>query len=343
MKLFVPGRVCLFGEHSDWAGGYRRTHPHIEKGYTLICGTNQGHYAEVEAKAEVLHFVDASGREKSIPMQPTALLDVAQRGGYWSYIAGTAYRVQQKYPVGGLHIHNYKTDLPMQKGLSSSAAICVLTARAFNHVYDLGLTVREEMELAYLGEITTPSQCGRMDQGCAFGSRPVLMTFDGDDLQVEEVEVNAPIYMVIVDLGAFKDTPKILADLHQCFPDTLGEIAVGVRELLGSFNKELVSQAVTAVRKGDSACLGQLMNKAQKHFDKWAMPACPEELTAPILHKVLAYPAIQPYILGGKGVGSQGDGSAQFVVRDPAGQAALHQILQETLGLHSLNLTLQPS
>jgi galactokinase len=25
MKLFVPGRICLFGEHSDWAGGYRPT------------------------------------------------------------------------------------------------------------------------------------------------------------------------------------------------------------------------------------------------------------------------------------------------------------------------------
>ena len=24
MKLFVPGRICLFGEHTDWAGGYRR-------------------------------------------------------------------------------------------------------------------------------------------------------------------------------------------------------------------------------------------------------------------------------------------------------------------------------
>jgi len=24
MELFVPGRVCLFGEHTDWAGGFRR-------------------------------------------------------------------------------------------------------------------------------------------------------------------------------------------------------------------------------------------------------------------------------------------------------------------------------
>mmetsp|Transcript_18533 Transcript_18533/g.39925 ORF Transcript_18533/g.39925 Transcript_18533/m.39925 type:complete len:183 (-) Transcript_18533:70-618(-) len=36
------------------------------------------------------------------------------------------------------------------------------------------------MDLAYQGEITTPSQCGRMDQCCAFGARPILMTFDGD-------------------------------------------------------------------------------------------------------------------------------------------------------------------
>ena len=113
-------------------------------------------------------------------MEPKALLAEAQKGGFWSYIAGVAYQVLTNYHVRGLVIDNYKTDLPMKKGLSSSAAICVLAARAFNRVYDLKMTVRGEMELAYQGEITTPSRCGRMDQGCAFGNRPVLMTFDGD-------------------------------------------------------------------------------------------------------------------------------------------------------------------
>ncbi len=32
MKIFVPGRICLVGEHSDWAGGYRRINAQIEKG-----------------------------------------------------------------------------------------------------------------------------------------------------------------------------------------------------------------------------------------------------------------------------------------------------------------------
>ena len=31
MRIFVPGRICLFGEHSDWAGGYRRVNADLEK------------------------------------------------------------------------------------------------------------------------------------------------------------------------------------------------------------------------------------------------------------------------------------------------------------------------
>eukprot|EP00966_Prymnesium_polylepis_P157261 3634668-Prymnesium_polylepis.1 len=47
------------------------------------------------------------------------------------------------------------------------------------------------MDLGYSGEITTPSQCGRMDQCCAFGARPVQMIFDGDRLDCEEFALNA--------------------------------------------------------------------------------------------------------------------------------------------------------
>ena len=56
-----------------------------------------------------------------------------------------------EYSVRGLVVENYRTDLPIRKGLSSSAAACVLTARAFNRLYDLKLTVQDEMECAYLG------------------------------------------------------------------------------------------------------------------------------------------------------------------------------------------------
>jgi len=32
IHLFVPGRLCLFGEHSDWAGMYRTFNADIVKG-----------------------------------------------------------------------------------------------------------------------------------------------------------------------------------------------------------------------------------------------------------------------------------------------------------------------
>ena len=223
MKLFVPGRICLLGEHSDWAGGYRRINADVEKGYAIICGTNQGIYAEVEPHPNKLIITSVTPEGESvgpyeISMEPQTLLEEAQKGGFWSYAAGVAYQMLTNYHIRGLVINNYKTDLPIKKGLSSSAAICVLTARAFNRVYDLKMTVRGEMELAYQGEITTPSRCGRMDQGCAFGNRPVLMTFDGDRLDTRELRVEKEMHFVLVDLLSQKDTMEILNRLNRCYP-----------------------------------------------------------------------------------------------------------------------------
>jgi galactokinase len=346
MELFVPGRICLFGEHSDWAGGYRRVDPSIEKGYTLICGTDQGIYASVQACAGALQLSSVSPQGElhgpdTIDLQPEALLQVARDGGFWSYIAGTAYQVLQQYPqVGGLQIHNYRTDLPVQKGLSSSAAICVLTARAFNQVYQLGLDIREEMELAYQGEISTPSQCGRMDQGVAFGKRPVLMTFDGDRLETQPLKVDQPVYLVIVDLGGHKDTHRILADLNRCYPQASDQIGQGVRYLLGALNRQLVQQASAALQAGDAQALGTLMCTAQAAFDRYAMPACPSELQSPLLHQVLAEPRLQSLTWGGKGVGSQGDGTAQFVARSRAAQIRLIEMVGQELGMKAFPLTI---
>ncbi len=346
MRLFVPGRICLMGEHSDWAGGYRRINADIEKGYAIICGTNQGIYAEVEPHPHslVLSSITPEGKTVGpfeISMEAQALLKVANEGGFWSYAAGVAYQVLTNYHVRGLKIHNHRMNLPMKKGLSSSAAICVLTARAFNRIYDLKLTVRGEMELAYQGEITTPSRCGRMDQGCAFGSRPVLMTFDGDRLDTVEVNVQKEMHFVIVDLNSKKDTLEILNRLNRCYPVAENELEKNVQNLLGPINKRIVHNAVTALQRSDASELGKLMVEAQSYFDQYAAPACPEELTAPMLHKVLNYPKLQGLIYGGKGVGSQGDGTAQFLVKSVEDQDRVIEIIENELDLSCLELTIQ--
>lgn len=348
MKLFVPGRICLLGEHSDWAGGYRRINAEIEKGYTLIFTTEQGIYAEVNPHPNSLVLISSMPDGTivgpfEIPMKADTLLNIAQEGGYWSYIAGVAYQALTNYHVRGLSINNYKTDLPIKKGLSSSAAICVLAARAFNRIYDLKLTTRGEMELAYLGEITTPSRCGRMDQGCAFGERPVLMTFDGDRLDTKELMVSDELHFVLVDLLSQKNTQEILNRLNRCYPFAENEIERGVQYLLGPYNKKVIDQAVQYLSVSDAENLGKLMAESQQNFDRFAIPACPDELIAPILHKVLDYEPLKKHIWGGKGVGSQGDGAAQFLARSKEDQKEIIEILNQDFGLPALELSIRPS
>lgn len=349
MKIFIPGRLCLFGEHSDWAAQYRQRNPEIKKGYALIVGTNQGIYAKAKVNSQDLIFSgtlnDGSRCEAiKLPMEQSVLLEEAQKGGFGSYIAGTAYQMLIKYGVKGLEIDNYWTDLPLKKGLSSSAAICVLIARTFNHLYKLHLTPIQEMELAYLGERTTPSLCGRMDQACAFGNKPSLMIFDEKGVEIEVLKVATPLYLVIVDLGGTKNTQKILRDLNGCYPFATNQIQEDVQHYLGEINAEFTHLAAGAVEQGKAEVLGSLMEQVQAQFDRYVRPACPEQLRAPKLHRLLNHRALKPWIFGGKGVGSQGDETAQLVARDAQSQekiiSIIHRDFPEMCGL---KLTIEAS
>jgi mevalonate kinase len=334
VELFVPGRLCLFGEHSDWAGGYRRIDASIHVGYCLVVGTNQGIYARVKRHPTqlIIKTTLPDGKTlgpKIIKMEAAELLKVAQEGGFYSYTAGVAYYALCHYNVEGLEIDSYKMDLPIRKGLSSSAANNVLVARAFNQLYDLKLTQRGEMEVAYQGEILTPSRCGRMDQACAYGHTPVFLTFDGERMDVEEVAVEKPLHMVVADLKAGKNTKKILADLNACYPNSGGKIGEDVRYYLGPVNKDILFRAKEALSSANGEQVGRLMEESQRFFDLFIAPACPQELLSPKLHFVLSSPELADYKYGGKGVGSQGDGSVQFVAKSPAAQKKMIQLLEE--------------
>ena len=72
------------------------------------------------------------------------------------------------------------------------------------------------MEYAYRGEQLTPSNCGRMDQACAF-PEPVLLTFDGPLLHCEPLQLKCDLHFVLVDLQAPKDTSLILSSLQNAY------------------------------------------------------------------------------------------------------------------------------
>lgn len=345
IKLFVPGRLCLFGEHTDWAGHYRTMNADILPGASIVTGIEQGIYAEVEKSSIFELCSDAPEisnvwNDFSCRMNETELKSVAKSGSFFCYCAGVASYMLEWYKVGGVRIRITKMTLPMKSGLSSSAAICVLVARAFNQLYKLNLNTLGEMNIAYLGELRTSSRCGRLDQACAFGVKPNLMTFDGDEIEVKTLNVKKTLYWVFADLCAEKDTIRILSDLNKSYPFATTEAEQNLHKALGEWNHEIVDRAIRYMAEGNVQALGQLMTEAEEQFDKYIAPMSPA-LWAPKLHEVLHDPNILPLVYGGKGVGSHGDGSVQFLARSAESQQKLIDYLNAQ-GMRAYALTLHP-
>jgi galactokinase len=233
-------------------------------GYTIVCATNEGLYAKVNSYIEntfKFDYLDKSNElltfESSYDVQK--LEETAKEGGFFAYIAGTVAvllknnvflskikelsnestpEVEKKErnsasvnglssDIPGLHINNYLTTLPMQKGLSSSASICVLVVSAFSRYYGLSFSASQIMELAYQGEMATPSHCGRMDQCVVMGSNAIaLMKFEKNVCSLSRLHCEKSLFFIVINLMSSKDTVKILKDLNCCFPFPKNETQV---------------------------------------------------------------------------------------------------------------------
>ncbi|MCQ2216172.1 MAG: hypothetical protein MJZ31_09690 [Bacteroidales bacterium] len=318
----------------------------IVPGYALVTGIEQGIHATVKKSttfkvtSEAPEIQDA-WQDFECRMDFQELKDIARSGSFFSYCAGVASYMLEWYKVGGVHIHLTKMDMPMKSGLSSSAAICVLVCRAFNQIYNLNLNTMGEMNIAYWGELRTASRCGRLDQACAFGVRPVKMTFDAEEVDVDNFNIKSPLYWVFANLNASKDTIRILADLNKAYPFAETEQEKLEQKALGEMNQDIVNRAVDCMKEGRVEDLGKLMTEAQEVFDTYIAPNCPSQLKSPKLHATLSDPNILPLVYGGKGVGSQGDGSIQFLAKDEDSQLALVEYLKNN-DMPAYKLTIQP-
>ncbi len=377
-EAFVPGRLCILGEHTDWIANYRASCPHLHAGHTLVCATNEGLYARVkkipltgtEGEKSKIRFIhrrsDTSGENETIfehALDSSSLKKLAKNGGFHSYIAGTTAAVLDAIESGKfiatsspplssssststpyiIEIDNYRTTLPMKKGLSSSAAVCVLVVQSLASVLSLSptLSLSQVMDLAYHGEMNTPSQCGRMDQCVAMGSGAIaLMTFvDQEVIHLDPITCQCSLYFVVVDLKAFKDTVIILKDLNSCFPIPNNENQQRMHHYHCEIQR-VAKMAKEAIEQGNIMTVAKAMKEAQQLFDECAMPNCPSQLTSPKLHALIEDNFIQEHTLAVKGVGSQGDGSAQILVESVEKQELVLKYVKEALQLDGFLLSI---
>jgi len=293
------GRVCIFGDHCDWAGTQVIASSIDRKVVTKakktdndrisITSLNFFHGTEDQAAFEV-------GEAKDLPLLSHRL----------SYVNAVVVALQQLgLEIGGARLE-ISSDLPMKKGLSSSAALCVSTARALNGLFSLGLDTRDIIETSYRAENGILGiGCGKMDQTAAAHERPLFIDF-GEGLHYQIVNMRRDLHLVVVDIGGERDTRKILNTLNHYYFVKRDPLIV---KTLGQDIPEIVARARSEM---EGRCrpkkIGELMNENQACYDRGLRPFCPEELDKEELYEALQ--AVQDAgALGAKWTGAGGLGS----------------------------------
>ncbi|MCB5907614.1 galactokinase [Streptomyces pinistramenti] len=170
----APGRVNLIGEHTDYNDGFvlplALTHTTIAAAAPRTDGILRLHSGNVDGGIVELRTDDLrpAPRDTAARSASTWGGDGRRAEGWAAYPAGVVRAMREAgLPVGGADLH-FDSTVPTGAGLSSSAALEVVTALALNDLYALGLAPQRLARLAQRAEnafVGVP--CGIMDQTAA--------------------------------------------------------------------------------------------------------------------------------------------------------------------------------
>ncbi|MCX4666662.1 galactokinase [Streptomyces sp. NBC_01381] len=182
----APGRVNLIGEYTDFNEGFvmplALPHTAVAAVARRTDGVLRLHSADIDAPVAELRV------DELTPLTLTAR--GAGQGGWAAYPAGVVWALRDAGHAvsGGADIHLAST-VPTGAGLSSSAALEVVTALALNDLYELGLprpelaVIAQRAENAFVGV-----PCGVMDQmASACATTGHALHLDCRDLSIRQI------------------------------------------------------------------------------------------------------------------------------------------------------------
>ena len=321
-ELRSRGRICLVGEHCDWAGGYcLASSVPLEINGTWRPRDDRKLVVESAlggATVRGTYFLEEPSYSPDDPLRYAAAAALALMNRGYEPL-GCEFKVE--------------ADLPPQRGLGSSAAFTILILRGLTQAISLDLSPRELAEIAYVAEHDILGiKCGLMDQTASVHDRPVFLDFTSEKMEIEELEPPQPIHLVIGDCRGEKNTELILHTLNAT------RISAGmlsgrpartsaerVAYAFDDLFPELVSRGRKSLLEGNSRQLGEVMTTCQAVYDEYLIPAC-EELAAPEMHRLLDV-CREASALGQKWTGSGGEGAFIALASDPEHQAELTQAI----------------
>lgn len=284
--FFSPGRVNLIGEHTDYNGGC-----------VFPCALSFGAWLLVSKNTDgVLRF-----RSLNMPQVYEIAIDriAPQPERAWcNYALGCIDIISRRHPEAKLESGYdllYYGNVPAGAGLSSSAAMEVVTARAFTE--EMGWKDADDKkyrtELALIGQACEHEyagvMCGVMDQfASAQGKKDHAIYLNCDTLEFEHVPVKLDGIKVVIsnthsphhlDSGAYNDRVrqchtaveqiskvKPIKFLAELTPEDWEKVEGAITDPIAKKRARHVvgevartAEAVEALKKGDIVRFGELM------------------------------------------------------------------------------------
>ena len=339
--FFSPGRVNLIGEHTDYNGGF-----------VFPCALSFGTYLLFAPNTEKKINFRSLNVEAVYSLKLTHLTTPLPDKAWANYPLGVLAQfikrgvaIEQGYDI------LFWGNVPAGAGLSSSAAMEVVTAYAFNELLGIGY---DRTELAKIGRAAEHEfagvMCGIMDQfASAQGKKDHAIYLNCDTLEFDLVPVKLEGIKVVVsnthsphhlDSGAYNDRVrqcqlavqqisavrpiKNLAELSQAdFNQVEHAITDEVahrraRHVVGEVQR--TKDAVEALRKGDIAKFGVLMNQSHVSLrDDY-------EVTGPQLDALAEAAWKVDGVLGSRMTGGGFGGCTVSLVRDEAIPTFIEQV-----------------
>ena len=283
---FAPGRVNLIGEHVDYQGGS-----------VFPCALSFGAWLLIAPNADKVLRFRSLNMPQSYEISIHSIAPQPDRA-WCNYSLGCMDIISRRHPEAKLQQGYdllYYGNVPAGAGLSSSAAMEVVTARAFTE--EMGVKIEDDKkyrtELALIGQECEHEyagvMCGIMDQfASAQGKKDHAIYLNCDTLEFEHVPVKLKGIKVVItnthsphhlDSGAYNDRVrqcklaveqiskvkpiKFLAELTE---DDWKEVESAItdpiahkraRHVVGEVAR--TAAAVEALKRGEVAYFGELM------------------------------------------------------------------------------------
>jgi len=310
---FCPGRVNLIGEHIDYNGGLVMPAA-ISLGITASIGRNGTDVMRVQTRP--------SDEWIEVPLNA-----LQARPGHWSdYIIGVMLRLKQAdMPWVGCDIV-FSSTLPQGSGLSSSAAIEVLTYYMLTHFLtgkepdrSMMAIACQQVENAHIGV-----NCGIMDQfAVAMGKKDHALLLDCSTIEHQEIPIILGEHtLLIIDSKAprqlaasaynqrRKECDAALAELRELrgiahlTQATLNEVETLSDPILRKRAKHVVTEQLRVVEAASALSTGNLVRFGELLSASHASLRDDYEVSSPPLDHIVSVAQQQEGCVGARLTGA---------------------------------------